>query len=219
MSEIKALLVDFGGVLTVPLRTAFEAWLEHEQVDPQEFVDLLVEWRDQPDNPMHRLETGQITEDEFATEVSGRLRRTDGAAVPPVGLVARMLHGLEFDRDALVMLQAARAAGLRTGLLSNSWGMEMYPWADLEPLLDVQVVSGQVGLRKPDPAIYQLAAGELGLTPSQCAFVDDLQHNVDAARELGMFAVLHTDLPSTLAALVAGVPEMAPYLSLEAEGD
>ncbi len=97
--------------------------------------------------------------------------------------------------------------------------MAMYPWADLEPLLDVQVVSGQVGLRKPDPAIYQLAAGELGLTAGQCAFVDDLQPNVDAARELGMFAVLHTDLPSTLAALVAGVPELAPYLSLESQGD
>jgi putative hydrolase of the HAD superfamily len=219
MSDIKALVVDYGGVLTVPLRQAFDAWLEQEQVTPQEFVDLLVEWRDRPDNPMHRLETGQLSEDEFATAVTERLRRTDGATVPPAGLIGRMLRGLEFDRDALVMLQAARAAGLRTGLLSNSWGMAMYPWADLEPLLDVQVVSGQVGLRKPDPAIYQLAAGELGLTPSQCAFVDDLQHNVDAARELGMFAVLHTDLPSTLAALVAGVPEMAPYLSLEAQGD
>jgi putative hydrolase of the HAD superfamily len=219
MSDIKALVVDYGGVLTVPLRAAFDAWLEQEQVTPQEFVDLLVEWRDLPDSPMHRLETGHLSEDEFATAVTERLRRTDGAAVPPAGLVARMLHGLEFDRDALVMLKAARAAGLRTGLLSNSWGMAMYPWADLEPLLDVQVVSGQVGLRKPDPAIYRLAADQLGLQPSQCAFVDDLQHNVDAARELGMFAVLHTDLPSTLAALAAGVPELAPHLSIHARGD
>lgn len=219
MSDIRALVVDYGGVLTVPLRAAFETWLEQEQVSPQEFVDLLVEWRDVPDNPMHRLETGHLDEDGFAAAVTGRLRRTDGGAVPPEGLVDRMLHGLRFDRDALVMLQAARAAGLQTALLSNSWGMAMYPWADLEPLLDVQVVSGQVGLRKPDPAIYQLAAGELGLAAGQCAFVDDLKPNVDAARELGMFAVLHTDLPSTLAALVAGVPELAPYLSLESQGD
>jgi HAD superfamily hydrolase (TIGR01509 family) len=118
------------------------------------------------------------------------------------------------------MLSAARSAGLRTALLSNSWGSAMeYPWADLEPLLDVQIVSGAVGLRKPDPAIYQLAAGELGLPLTQCAFVDDLEHNVDAARELGMFAVLHTDLDSTLAALVAGVPELAPYLPAAHQGD
>ena len=87
-----------------------------------------------------------------------------------------------------------------------------YPWADLDPLLDVRVVSGDVGLRKPDPTIYRLAAEQLGLELTQCAFVDDLQPNIDAARELGMYAVLHTDLPTTLAGLVAGVPELAPYL-------
>ena len=87
-----------------------------------------------------------------------------------------------------------------------------YPWADLGPLLDIRIVSGDVGLRKPDPAIYQLVSDQLGLPLDACAFVDDLQPNIDIARELGMFAVLHTDLSATLAALVAGVPELAPYL-------
>jgi putative hydrolase of the HAD superfamily len=213
VSGIRALVVDYGGVLTVPIRTAFEAWLSAEEVSPEEFIALLVEWRDTPDNPMHRLETGELTDDEFAAELTARLRRADGAAVPPVGLVERMFHALELDRDALVMLSAAKAAGLRTALLSNSWGAAMvYPWADLEHLLDVRVVSGDVGLRKPDPAIYRLVSDQLGLPLDQCAFVDDLQPNIDAARELGMYAVLHTDLPTTLAGLVAGVPELAPYL-------
>ena len=162
---------------------------------------------------MHRLETGELSDDEFAAELAARLRRIDGAELPPIGLVERMFHALELDRDALVMLSAARSAGLRTALLSNSWGSAMaYPWADLEPLLDVRVISGDVGLRKPDPTIYRLAADQLGLELAQCAFVDDLQPNIDAARELGMYAVLHTDLPTTLAGLVAGVPELAPYL-------
>jgi putative hydrolase of the HAD superfamily len=213
VSDIKALVVDYGGVLTVPIRTAFDAWLTAEQISPEEFIALLIEWRDTPDNPMHRLETGAITDDQFAAELTARLRRADGAVLPPVGLVERMFHALTLDRDALVMLSAARSAGLRTALLSNSWGDAMtYPWADLEPLLDVRVVSGDVGLRKPDPAIYRLVSDQLALPLSACAFVDDLQPNIDIARELGMYAVLHTDLPTTLAALVAGVPQLAPYL-------
>lgn len=213
MSDIKALVVDYGGVLTVPIRTAFEAWLSAEEISPEEFVAVLVEWRDTPDNPMHRLETGAITDDEFSAELTARLRRADGAAVPPVGLVERMFHALELDRDALVMLSAARSAGLRTALLSNSWGSAMtYPWVDLEPLLDIRVISGDVGLRKPDPAIYHLVSNQLGLPLDQCAFVDDLEPNIEMARRLGMYAVLHTDLPTTLGALVVGVPELAPYL-------
>ena len=51
MSKIRALVVDYGGVLTVPIRTAFDAWLGRDQVSPEEFVNLLVEWRDTPDNP------------------------------------------------------------------------------------------------------------------------------------------------------------------------
>ena len=219
MTEIRALVVDYGGVLTVPIRAAFETWLETEQVAPEAFVELLKEWRGVADNPMHRLETGSITDDDFAAELVTRLRRIDGGPVPPAGLVARMFHGLELDRDALVMLRAARSAGLRTALLSNSWGVGMeYPWADLGPLLDVRVVSGDVRLRKPDPAIYRMAADELGLPLAACAFVDDLEPNVDAARELGMLAVLHTDLPSTLATLAASVPALAPYLTDNSDG-
>ena len=75
MSGIRALVVDYGGVLTVPIRTAFDAWLAAEQVSPEEFVALLIEWRDTPDNPMHRLETGAITDDEFSAELTARLRR------------------------------------------------------------------------------------------------------------------------------------------------
>ena len=93
MSEIRALVVDYGGVLTVPIRTAFEAWLAHDQVSPEEFIALLVEWRDTPDNPMHRLETGELSDEEFAAELAARLRRTDGAELPPLGLVERMFHG------------------------------------------------------------------------------------------------------------------------------
>jgi putative hydrolase of the HAD superfamily len=208
---IRALVVDYGGVLTVPIRDAFDGWLAAEGVSQDDFAALLKEWRDQPGNPMHELETGSITGGEFGAALVARLRRADGEPVPPDGLIERMFAGLVLDRDSFVMLRAARSAGLRTALLSNSWDMT-YPWVDLDPLLDVKIVSGEVGLRKPDPAIYHLVSDQLGVPLTECAFVDDLEPNVVVAQQLGMFAVRHRDLSSTLSALVTGIPALAPYL-------
>jgi epoxide hydrolase-like predicted phosphatase len=208
---IRALVVDYGGVLTVPIRTAFDAWLEADRVDPEAFAALIEEWRAEPDNPMHRLETGELSPDEFAHYLVRKLRRSDGSELPADGLNDRIFAALDVDPDAFVMLRAARSAGLKTALLSNSWDFA-YPWDQLDPLLDVKIVSGHVGLRKPDPAIFALAAEQLGVPLDQCAFVDDIEHNVQAAAELGMHALLHTDLATTLAALTELVPALAPYL-------
>jgi putative hydrolase of the HAD superfamily len=208
---MQALVVDYGGVLTVPLQDTFEAWLEADQIAPEAFLELLEELRTTPDNPMHHLETGAMTPAAFNDYLVGRLSRADGSAVAAEGLQERIFAAMHVDLDAFVMLRAARSAGLKTALLSNSWDFE-YPWAELDPLLDVKIVSAEVGLRKPDPAIYRLAGEQLGVPLSACVFVDDIQGNIDAARELGMRGVLHTDLPTTLAALVAEVPELAAFL-------
>jgi putative hydrolase of the HAD superfamily len=213
---IRALVVDYGGVLTVPLRSTFEAWLEADRIEPDSFVALLEEWRAEPDNPMHRLETGHLDPDAFADHLVSRLRRTDGTPLPAAGLNERIFAAMHVDLDAFVMLRAARSAGLKTALLSNSWDFA-YPWDQLDPLLDVKVVSGEVGLRKPDPAIYRLAAEQLGVELDECVFVDDLEPNIRAATELGMRAVLHADLASTLAQLGELVPSLTPYLPLTDE--
>jgi putative hydrolase of the HAD superfamily len=95
---------------------------------------------------------------------------------------------------------AARRAGIRTALLSNADGPdEPIPW--LEALFDVLVFSGDVGMAKPDPAIYQLAVSRLGLSPGECVFVDDLAVNVRGAVAAGLVGVHHTSVVSTLAEL------------------
>jgi putative hydrolase of the HAD superfamily len=105
-------------------------------------------------------------------------------------------------------LQAVRGAGLRTALLSNSWGMDDYPRQLFPGLFDAVVISGEVGMRKPEERIFRHAAGLLGLTPEECVFIDDLKVNVVAAEALGMSAVLHTDPATTLARLgeILGLP-------------
>ena len=133
--------------------------------------------------------------------------RTDGAVDPDEqyvqqmtaeGLLARMLHGLSLlDPIMIEAVRRARTAGLSTALLSNSWG-EHYPDALWDNLFDVVVISGRVGMRKPEPAIYEHTAAALGLPPGDCLLVDDIERNVVAATAAGMRAVLHRTVEETL---------------------
>ena len=111
----------------------------------------------------------------------------------------------------LAAVAALRRGGVRTGLLSNSWGFEGYPRERFGELFDAVVISGEVGLRKPDPAIYALAADRLGLPAAACVFVDDLDTNVHAAEAAGMTGVVHTGAEHTL-------PRLAALLGVDPEG-
>lgn len=108
-------------------------------------------------------------------------------------------------------MSVARDKGLRTALMSNV--DELPPSADKWiDLFDTIVLSGEVGVAKPDPVIYLLAADRLRLTPEQCVFVDDLRSNVLGAAATGMVGVHHTDTDTTLTELAAlfGFPLRPP---------
>ena len=92
-------------------------------------------------------------------------------------------------------LRAIRRAGLRTALLSNSWGANDYPRHLFAELFDVVVISAEVGMRKPEERIFRHAAALLGLSPAECVFIDDIEANMLAAQALGHDRVLHHDGP------------------------
>jgi putative hydrolase of the HAD superfamily len=117
------------------------------------------------------------------------------------GLLTRMFAGSTLAAPMQEAVLAIRAAGLRTGLLSNSWGMADYPRHLFPGMFDVVVISGEVGMRKPEERIFRHAAGLLGLDPATCVFIDDIEVNVTAAEAIGMTAILHRDPPETLARL------------------
>ena len=98
----------------------------------------------------------------------------------------------------LDVVRAARATGIRTGLLSNSWGLD-YERDGWETLFDAVVISGECGMRKPEPAIFLHAAKCIGLRPEQCVFIDDMETNVAAAAACGMTGVHHTEAAQTVA--------------------
>jgi putative hydrolase of the HAD superfamily len=98
-------------------------------------------------------------------------------------------------------VRAARHAGVRTGLISNSWGTNRYPHDLLAELFQGVVLSGEVGVRKPTPRIYELGANAIELAPGECVFVDDLPFNLPPAESLGMATVHHTSAQATIDAL------------------
>ena len=149
---------------------------------------------------MQALERGELASGEFETMLAGALRAR-GVRVRPDGLLTRMLAGLADTRDDMVnLLRRARGRGIRTALLSNSWG-EHYPEHAWVGAFDAVVISGRVGMRKPEPRIYRHTAALLDLPVEACVFVDDLRRNVEAAVAVGMVGILHTGYEQTLAEL------------------
>lgn len=158
-------------------------------------------------SPVHRLERGEISEADFERELAAELAAR-GAHVPQEGLLARLLAGLtELDPRMLDLLRRARAAGLRVALLSNSWG-DHYPDRLWQGIFHAIVISGKVGMRKPEPEIFHYAAQQLGLPTQRCVMVDDLPHNISAAVGVGMVGVLHRTYDDTVEELevLFGVP-------------
>jgi putative hydrolase of the HAD superfamily len=144
-------------------------------------------------NPVHALERGECTVAEFERLLAARLIRTDGKSVPADGLLSRMLSASEPLPAMYQLIRDLRARGVRTALLSNSWGPGGYPREDFPGLFDAVVISGEVGMRKPEPRIFHHAAQLLDSDPAECVFVDDLEANVRAAVGCGMTGVHHTD--------------------------
>lgn len=200
--RLRALLVDFGGVLTSNVFQSFREFCRNEGLDRDCVKRLFREDRDALPL-LRRLERGELTEAEFAERFGPLLGVEDHS-----GLVDRLFAGMRPDEAMVAAVRRARSGGVRTGLVSNSWGAGRYD-RDLFPeLFDGVVISGEVGLHKPEPEIFRLAAERVGAAPGECVFVDDLRENCAGAEAVGMTAVLHRGAPETLPQLerLLGVP-------------
>jgi len=191
----RGLLVDFGGVLTTDVFASFAQFCEAEGLAPDA---VATRFRADPDarRLLFELEIGKLTEEEFEPRFAQVLEVAD-----PDGLIDRLFAGMKPDHAMVNAVRAAKDAGVRTGLVSNSWGKGRYDRSRFPILFDGIVISGEVGIRKPDPEIYRLGAEAIELAPAECVFVDDLPGNLKPARELGMATVHHADSDATVAEL------------------
>ncbi len=170
---------------------SFRAFCEQEGLSP----DLVGErFRTDPESRelLVGLETGTLDEADFEPRFAAVL------GVAPTGLIDRLFAGGVPDQAMQDAVRRARAAGIRTGLISNSWGVRRYDRRLLSQLFVGVVISGEVGIRKPTPAIYELGARAVELEPAACVFVDDLVFNLEPAAELGMATVHHVDSQQTI---------------------
>jgi putative hydrolase of the HAD superfamily len=190
-TRYRGLLVDWGGVMTTSVFDSFRAFCEQEGLDPEAVGER---FRTDPESRelLIGLETGALAEDEFERRFAAIL------GVSPDGLIARMFAGGLPDEAMQDAVLRARAAGIRTGLISNSWGTSRYDRALLADLFDGVVISGEAGVRKPTPKIYELGARAIELQPSACVFVDDLRFNLRPAQALGMATVHHVESQPTI---------------------
>jgi putative hydrolase of the HAD superfamily len=200
-----ALLIDWGGVLTSNLFASFHAYCLRAEIDPQalsgrfkadpRFRELLI-----------ALEKGELQEPAFETRFAALLE------VEPDGLIDGLFAGVAPDTAMLDAVRRARAAGIRTGLVSNSWGTHRYPHELFDELFDGIVISGVEGMRKPSRRMYELGAERAGVPADACVYVDDLPFNLTPAAELGMATIHHTSAETT-------IPELERLLAVGLGGE
>jgi epoxide hydrolase-like predicted phosphatase len=202
--ELRGVITDWGGVMTNPIAETVNAWLEADGIDRDSYVAVMRQWVSQAygpqdaESPIHALERGESSHAEFEAALASQLTLIGGGPVPGDGLLTRMWAGSRRDEEMLDLFRRLKAAGVPTGLLSNSWGSDYgYPRELFPEMFNVVVISAEVGMRKPEPRIFQHVAGLMGLEPAECVFIDDIQQNITAAEELGFTGILHTDAAST----------------------
>jgi epoxide hydrolase-like predicted phosphatase len=206
VTRYRGLIVDFYGVLTDGIDAAMRAWADLDDIDYAHFQDAMADWFgdlggfEARFNPVHALERGEMEIPDFERRLADRLTRRDGQPVSAAGLVARMFSRFEHAHDMVGLVHRVRRHDIRTALLSNSWGDQYLRdgWSDL---FDAVVISGEVGMRKPEPAIFAHTLDLLGLEPAECVFVDDHERNIRAAAALGITGVWHQTYEQTAAEL------------------
>jgi epoxide hydrolase-like predicted phosphatase len=189
------LLVDFGGVLTTSVWDSFADFCREKRLQ-EDAVKRLFREDPQALSDLRGLETGRLSEQEFEKRFAKRLGLAEAT-----DLIDSMFRGMRPDEAMVAAVRDARAAGVTTGLVSNSWSTSHYDRDLLGELFDALVISAEVGLHKPQPEIYLLAAERVERPPAQCVFVDDLRENCAGAEAVGMTAVLHREAADTIARL------------------
>jgi putative hydrolase of the HAD superfamily len=204
---IRAVISDFGGVLTTPLINSFLAYQRESGIGLEDLGKAMAQVMeaDGGRHPLFALERGEISEDDFT-------RRLGEALGTPLGSMRETyFENLHPNEPMIELMRELRDGGRRMALLTNNvreweplWRAKL---PDVDEIFEVIVDSAFVGMRKPDPEIYRLTVERLGdgLRAEDCLFVDDIEVNCDTARELGMAVVHFRDNDQAVAEVRAAV--------------
>ncbi|MEU4157879.1 HAD-IA family hydrolase [Actinoplanes sp. NPDC026670] len=204
MSRRAGLILDFGGVLTTSVPACAVGFDRRAGLPEGTFLSIIAK---HPEGAAvyADLERGAISQTEW-NERTGALLGIDGT-----NLLGRVLQDLHPEPSVIAAAQAARAAGIRVGIFSNSLGTEphdVYAGYDFDRLYDTVLISEHYKMRKPDPEIYAIMLDLMELPGGACVFVDDTTRNLAPAENLGIATILAKEPADTIAQIKAllGIP-------------
>ncbi|HWM09279.1 MAG TPA: HAD family phosphatase [Solirubrobacteraceae bacterium] len=205
---IEAVVSDFGGVLTSPLLLAFERVQGRIDIAPEAYAAAMAHsLAHEGVHPLFALERGEITYEDFVGRLERGLQATGGITVSLHDFGDELMGALDPNAELFDHYRALRRDhGLRFALCTNNvreWEPLWRAMLPIDELFEVVVDSAFVGTRKPEPEIYAITLERLGLPAEACAFVDDLEVNVGAAREAGMHGIVFRDNARTIAELAS----------------
>jgi len=217
MNRIEAVVSDFGGVLTTPLLAAFAGMQETHGI-PLPALGRVMAGAQTDDGEvlLYALERGAIPESEFLRILGEGLRAELGHPVDMEGYGAGFFSHLHPNAEMFAYLRGLHERGMRMAILTNNvreWEPLWRPMLPIDELFEVVVDSAFVGMRKPDPEIYQLTLEKLGIPAERTVFIDDMETNVEGARNVGMQGVWFQTTEQTIAeldALLDSAGEAAP---------
>jgi putative hydrolase of the HAD superfamily len=208
MSRVEAVISDFGGVLTTPLLQAFAAVQESHGIPLEAFgkgMARSVELNG-GEQPLFALEKGEMTEREFVAKLNAGISEVLGEPVDLDGFGEVFFSALHPNEEMFSYLRELHGRGYRMAILTNNvkeWEALWRAMLPIDEIFELVVDSAFVGMRKPDPAIYELTLSRLGVSAEASLFIDDLEVNVEGARALGMQAVRFHDAAQAIAEIEA----------------
>jgi epoxide hydrolase-like predicted phosphatase len=208
--RIEAVISDFGGVLTTPLLRSFAAF-QNETGIPFETLGAAMTRIAERDgeNPLFELECGRMTEADFLNGLRTELA-VDLGHEPELHRFSEIyFDALDPNEPMVELMRTLRGRGYRMALLTNNvreWEPLWRSMLPVDEIFEVVVDSGFVGVRKPEREIYEITLDRLGgVGAESCLFVDDIDLNCEAARELGMTAVHFRKNEQAIAEIQAAV--------------
>jgi len=209
MAEIEAIVSDFGGVLTTPLIQSFAAFQDHSGIQAEDLGKALAALAERDgDNPLFRLERGEITEVEFLELLRDGLEPLLGHRPELHEFREVYFNALDPNEPMIELMRELKANGYRMGMLTNNvreWEPLWRSMLPVDEIFEFVVDSGFVGVRKPEGRIYEMVIERLSLPAEACLFVDDVEVNCSGAERAGMKAVHFRDNEQAIAEIRSAI--------------
>lgn len=206
---IRAIVSDFGGVLTTPLLGSFERVQDEIDIPAESLGKALqAATKARGDNPLFELERGELEESEFLELLNTHLEPLVGHRPHLHRFREVYFDALDPNEPMIALMRELKAGGLKMAMLTNNVREWEPLWRSMMPVDEIfeEVVdSAFVGCRKPEGRVYRLTLERIGMDAGECLFVDDLEVNCEGAEKAGMKAVHFRDNEQAITEIRAAI--------------